>query len=188
MIATYIFPPPLLKKMIGNKIKIMTWLMSLPDDAIIVAKIYKPKRSKQQNNYYWTLVTEIANVLRKSKTVIHNLTLRDYGQPLTINGERPFVFIPDTEQAETEVLKAETYHLKPTSHVRDGKEGTDYRAYTPILGSSQYNTVEMSILLDGCIQEAKAIGIETLPPEELKRMREEEKQLEERKKRDSTGV
>lgn len=161
--------------------------MSLPDDAIIKAVIFKAKRSRQQNAYYWALVTEIANVMRQSKNVIHNVLLRDYGQPMLISGERPYVFIPDTDEAEAEVLKASTYHLKPTTHIKEGKGDVDYRAYVPLLGSSQMDTTQMSILLDGCIQEAKSIGINTLTPDQIERMREEDKRLEEmqRKKRDT---
>ena len=171
--------------MIGTKLKIIEWLLKLPDDVVIIAKIFKPKRSKKQNAYYFALVTEIANVMRQSKTVIHNVMLRDYGQPLLINGERPYVFLPDTEEAEAEVLKAETYHLKPTGHIKEGNKGVNYRAYVPILGSSEYDTAQMSILLDGCIQEAKNLDIETLTPDEIIRMREEDRRVEEmqRKKR-----
>ena len=173
--------------MIGTIVKVIEWLMTLPKDAIIKAEVFKPKRTRQQSAYYWVLVTEIANVMRQSKSVIHNIMLRDYGQPMLINGERPYVFIPDTEEAELEVVRAEKYHLKPTSHVKQGKGDIDYRAYYPLLGSSQYNTKEMNILLDGCIQEAKALEIETLTPEQIERMREEDRKLEERvrKKRGS---
>lgn len=176
--------------MLGKKLKIIEWLLSLPEDVIVKAEIFKPKRSKQQNAYYWVLVTEIANVMRKSKTVIHNMMLRDYGQPLIINGEHPYVFIPDTDEAEEEVLRADTYHLKPTGHIKEGKLGHDYRAYYPLLGSSEYNTAEMAILLEGTIQEAKALDIETLTPDEIQRMREEDKRIEERvrKKRDPERI
>lgn len=39
-----------------------------------------------------------------------------------------------------------------------------------IKGSSQYNTREMSRLIDGLVSECKECGIETLTPEELERM------------------
>ena len=173
--------------MIGTKLKIIAWLMKLPDDVVIIAKLFKPKRTKQQNAYYWSLVTQIADVMRKSKSEIHNRLLRDYGQPLLINGERTFVFIADTEEAEREVLRAGTYHLKPTGNVREGKNGINYRAYVMLLGSSSYDTKQMSVLLDGCIQEAKNLDIETLTPAEIERMRAEDRRSEEKilKKRGS---
>ena len=40
-------------------------------------------------------------------------------------------------------------------------------------GSSTYNTKEMSVLIDGIVYEAKELGIETLPPDELERMKVE---------------
>lgn len=38
------------------------------------------------------------------------------------------------------------------------------------VGSSNYNTSEMSILIDGIVQECKDLGIETLSPDKLKAM------------------
>ena len=44
------------------------------------------------------------------------------------------------------------------------------RAY---YGSSQYNTKQMSRLIDMVVEGAKELGIETLTPEELARIKEE---------------
>ena len=175
--------------MIGNREQAMLYIMGLPDDAIVEIQEWKPKRSNKQNSYYWVLATQIANVMRMSKTVVHNLLLRDYGQPIFIGGEKHYSLIPDTDKAEKDVLNQEEYHLKPTGFVRD-HNGKMYRAYSSILGSKFYNTQEMSILLDGCIQEAKSVGIETLTPNEIARMRQEDEAIEarRRKKRDSAGV
>lgn len=41
------------------------------------------------------------------------------------------------------------------------------------VGSSKYDTEEMAKLIDGVIEEAKALDIETATPEELARMKEE---------------
>ena len=45
-----------------------------------------------------------------------------------------------------------------------------YRTYMMLKGSSEYDTKEMSHLIDGLVSECKEMGIETLPPEELERM------------------
>jgi len=37
-------------------------------------------------------------------------------------------------------------------------------------GSSAYDTQEMSVLIEGLVSECKELGIETLPPDEIKRM------------------
>ena len=39
-------------------------------------------------------------------------------------------------------------------------------------GSSEYDTREMSVLIDGVISEAKELDIETLPPHEIERMKQ----------------
>jgi hypothetical protein len=44
-----------------------------------------------------------------------------------------------------------------------------YRVYK---GSSEYDTREMAVLIDGIISEAKELDIETLPPAEIARMKE----------------
>ena len=44
-----------------------------------------------------------------------------------------------------------------------------FRVY---LGSSNYNTQEMSLLIDGVVEECKELGIETLTPQELAAMME----------------
>jgi hypothetical protein len=58
----------------------------------------------------------------------------------------------------------------PCGHkTEDGKELVFYKIFR---GSSTYDTKEMSILIDGIVTECKELGIETLPPEEVKRMLE----------------
>ena len=49
------------------------------------------------------------------------------------------------------------------------KEFTHYRVFK---GSSEYDTREMSILLDGIIHEAEQIGIHTITPKEAEKMKE----------------
>ena len=50
----------------------------------------------------------------------------------------------------------------------NGTIGIQLQCY---FGSSTYNTKEMSVLIDGVVSEAKEMGIETLSPAELERMK-----------------
>lgn len=43
--------------------------------------------------------------------------------------------------------------------------------YKVIRGQSDYNTMEMSTFIDGLVDEAKMLGIETLTYDELERMK-----------------
>jgi hypothetical protein len=80
----------------------------------------------------------------------------------------PFVPV----DAEEDMLKKEIYHLKPTSFTKVRKDGKIFRAYILMKGSSFFDTKEMSRLIDGATDEAKGMGIEVLPPDEIERMME----------------
>lgn len=130
----------------------------------------RKKRSLDANSYYWKLASEVADALHVSKPYIHNYLLRKYGQLEIIDGQGVYIVLPNTESAQKSVDEAQTYHLKPTSQVKPGKGGMMYRTYMMLKGSSEYDTNEMSHLIDGLVSECKEMGIETLSPEELERM------------------
>lgn len=136
----------------------------------ICIKRYRKKRSLDANGYYWQLITQLANKLNASKDELHNLMLRRYGQLMIVDGQAVYTVLPDTEEAEKAILRAETYHLKPTSQVKQGKGGKTYRTYMMLKGSSEYDTAEMSALIDGLVSECKEQGIETLTSEAIRRM------------------
>ena len=136
----------------------------------ITAREKKEKRSLDANSYYWVLIGKLARKLRTSNNQLHNLMLRSYGQPMLIDDKKAFFVIPDTPEAEKKALESETFHIKPTSEVRTDKAGKAWRTYFLLRGSHEYNTAEFSRLLDALIEECKAQGIETLPPEEIERM------------------
>ena len=150
---------------------ISSQIQSLQDKQLrITAKQWREKRSLDANAYYWVLIEKLAEALHIYKPRCHNLMLRRYGQNLTIDGHGAYIRIPDTEKAEEIALEASEWHIRPTSEVVRGNDGINYRTYVMLMGSSQYDTAEMSHLIDGLVDECKALGIETLPPDELARM------------------
>lgn len=136
----------------------------------ITVKLWRDKRSLDANSYYWVLFSRLAEAVGISKPRAHNLMLRKYGQNLVIDSQIAFLVIPDTEEAEETALEAESFHIRPTSQVKQGKDGKMYRTYTVLAGSSTYDTKEMSELINGLVSECKEQGIETLTPDELARM------------------
>lgn len=138
-------------------------------DLKISLKKWRDKRSLTANAYYWVLVSKIADHIKQPQPLVHNLLLRRYGVLDIVEGDSLTVFVPDTEEAENEILLKETYHLRPTSKVITGKKG-NLRAYRIMLGSSFYDTKQFSTLLDGCITECRSMGIEVLPKDEIERM------------------
>ena len=53
--------------MIGTPLQLIGWLYNQDKDKRFTIKEYFEKRSRDQNSYAWKLITEIGNVLRKSK-------------------------------------------------------------------------------------------------------------------------
>jgi len=152
------------------------------DDRVFDLVIHREKRSLNQNAYYHVLLGKVADKLRMSKTHLHNDMLRHYGQSMMIDGKPVCVMIPDTDESENIAWESDTVHLKPTSAVITGENGITYRQWKMMRGSHEYDVREMSILLDGLIQEAKQLDIEVMTPAQLAEMRALEKQAEERKK------
>lgn len=131
---------------------------------------WREKRSLDANAYYWVLLSRLADVLKIPKPRAHNIMLRKYGQVETFDGAGGYIRIPDTEKAEETALEASTFHIRPTSQVITGTDGIHYRTYIMLKGSSEYDTREMSELIDGLVSECRELEIETLAPEEIERM------------------
>lgn len=131
----------------------------------VTVKPYKKKRSLDANAYYWTLITKLAGAMGISNNRCHQLMLRAYGTPRVVSGCLVQIPLPDEEEVEETVLESSRWYVKPTDRVKDGM-----RTYIEMRGSSDYDTAEMSRLIEGTIQECKDIGIEVLSPEELERM------------------
>jgi hypothetical protein len=141
--------------MIGKPEKLLQYIWNLDKDKEYEIKEVKKKRSLSQNAYAWKLITEIGNVLRKSKEEIYLQMLIDYGvseEILMLSSIDPVGYFK--------------YYKAISKIKKDNKEFTIYRIYK---GSSEFNSKEMSIFIDGIIQECENLEIETLTPEEIKR-------------------
>ena len=133
---------------------------------------WREKRSKDANGYFYSLVDKLANAMRVSKPYIHNLMLRKYGQIQKVDDRPVWVVLPETDDVFKKVEEEDTLHLRPTNEVKEGKDGKMYRTYLLLKGSHELDTKAFSILLDGIIDECRQVGVETLPPDEIKRLKE----------------
>ena len=115
-------------------------------------KEYKQKRSLNANNYAWKLITDIANELRTSKDEVYLLMLKRYGQSAKI----------DLRNDIDASLHFDYYQVLETKG--------DFTTYFVCVGSSRYNTYEMTVFIDGIVSEAKILGIPTETPDEIARM------------------
>ena len=96
--------------------------------------------------------------MRMDKEDVYLQMLKSYGQSQMIS-----------VLSEIDVSKFLKYYEKAGESILNGKNFTHYKVYT---GSSEYDTKEMSILIDGIVQECKQLGIETMSPDELKSLKE----------------
>ena len=105
-----------------------------------------------------------------SRPSLHNLLLRRFGEDEDIDGQTVYLILPDSHEAEKKAQESETYHLRPTSQTKEGKDGKTYRTWVLLKGSHDMDTKAFSRLLDGLIEECKAQGIDTMTPDQIERM------------------
>ena len=129
---------------------------------VVEIKRHRKRRSLDQNAMYWSILGQIAAALGISNSKAHNLMLRRYGVPERYGEQSVYVVLPETEEAAKQADEAESYHVRPTSQVKTGKDGQSYRTYILLRGSSTYDTAEMTRLIDGAMDEAKQMGLKLL--------------------------
>ena len=143
--------------MVGKADEVIKWLLNQDREKQFDVKPYHPKRSLNANNFCWHLCNEMANVLRTSKDEVYLEMLKRYGQCEVIS-----------VLSDIDISRFVKYYEEIGKGHVEGKEFTHYRCY---IGSSEYNSREMAILIDGIISEAEALGIDTLPTTAIERMK-----------------
>ena len=143
--------------MIGNPQEIIQWLFDQDKNKKFEIKEYHKKRSLNANAYAWALIGKIADVLRNSKDEIYLEMLKKYGQSeivSVLSGINVTGYFKYFEEIATVKLQ--------------GKNFTHYKVFK---GTSEYNTAEMAVFIDGVISEADELGIDTLPPNEVEKIK-----------------
>ena len=143
--------------MIGNAEAIIQYLFQQDRDKLFEVRDYAKKRSLTANAYFWVLVNEIANVTNQSKDEIHLQMLKEYGQNEVFS-----------IRSDIDVSRYLKYYEEIGKGQVNGKEFTHYRVFK---GSSEMDSREMAILIDGVVQEAEQLGIPTLTPNEIARLK-----------------
>ena len=143
-------------------------------DVDISIKPHRNSRSLDANAYHYALCNRIAQKLSETnKDVVttkevHAQLMVDYGFFETDeSGVAKWIVLEDGKQAPDLYL----YDTKHTVTLKK-KNGNEVvgRVYIIVRGSHTYDSAEMSALIDGTIEEAKALGIETITPAEKEKM------------------
>jgi hypothetical protein len=135
-------------------------LKDTPVDVLI--KKHRSLRSLDANAYAWVLINKIAEAITPpmDKQEVYLLMLRRYGQGGQVSIQ--------TSQFES-VIREFDYHKVIGTGMANGMEFTHADV---LVGSSKYDTQEMAVLIDGIIQEARDLGIDTDTPEQIARFKE----------------
>lgn len=143
--------------MVGKADEVIKWLLNQDREKLFEIKPYRQKRSLNANAYAWVLINEIANRLRTSKDEVYLEMLKRYGQSKVIS-----------VLSEIDISRFVKYYEEIGKGHVEGKEFTHYRCF---IGSSEYDSREMAILIDGIVDEAQELGIDTLPTTAVERMK-----------------
>lgn len=127
-------------------------------------KEHREKRSLDANRYYWELCGKLAKAVNDKPENIYRSHIRDVGNYETI--------CIQTRAVDDFKRRWCSNHLGRFVETRESKlQGcTTVLAY---YGSSDFDSLEMSRLIDNCIQDCKAVGIETMNDQQLSLLKED---------------
>lgn len=135
---------------------------SIKDEKLAVkAGKYREKRSLDANAYAWVLLQKIAEATNSDKWEIYLECLQRYSRSFT------HVIVKEAAVERMKQLYRTCVELGPVTV--NGQSGYQLQVY---YGSSTFDTKEMSVFIDGIVSECKEMGIETLPPDEMARIKE----------------
>ena len=135
---------------LGGEIR-QVWDKLKDKDVNVEIKKYREKRSLDANAYCWVLIDKIAEKMRIDKAEVYREAIRGIGGVST------------TVCVQNEALESLRNHW--SSH-GIGWQTETMKSKTPgctnvtlFYGSSEYDTNQMSLLIDHIVQDAKALGM-----------------------------
>lgn len=127
---------------------------------LLEIKEYRKPRTLDANAYCWALIGKMADILRTEKDAVYLTMLERYGQSFVVK-------IPNKSR---EMFLRQYPYVKQHETLPEEEHAQYYRVW---LGSSNYSTKEMAILIDGIISECKELDIPTDTPEQIARLKQE---------------
>lgn len=143
----------------------------LPEgDLDLTIKKWKSPRSREALNYSWQLITEIAEKLSVEtpigKDEVYKRMVNDHG---VLERDEDNQLMKIVLKAEVDPMKVDLY-LHETAHTTE-LDGTKYRLYYLVKPPHEYNSREFAQFLDHIVRRARELDIETLTPDEIRRMK-----------------
>ena len=134
-------------------------------DVDVTAKKWRRKRSLDANNYAWKLIDLLAEKLGRTKVEVYREAIRNIG------GVSETVCV--VEKAVDKLVKG--WRRNGLGWIADIEPSKlpGCKNVRLFYGSSSYDSKQMSSLIDCLIQDCKAVGIETMTPQEIKALNEQ---------------
>lgn len=148
--------------MIGKPLELIQYLYNQDKDKTFEVKEHKVKRSLNANAYCWVLMNKIADVIKSTKEEVYREYIKNKGifRIITMNKDATDTFI-------------RVWQDKGLGWICDISE-SKYEGMIDVVayyGTSSYNTKQMANFIDYVVEEAKNLGIETLTPDEIERLK-----------------
>ena len=146
---------------VNSRGKVMNWLRSRKDMCYDLSiKEHRKKRSLDANAYAWVLIGKLADAMRITPKEVYRQAIVNIGGNYEVLPVRDEAVAKFKEVWEAQGQGWPCYDLGKSKH--DG-----YRNLKCYYGSSSYDVRQMTQLIDNLVQDCKALGIETMTPEQL---------------------
>lgn len=128
---------------------------------ILPQKKEKKRRSRDANAFAWALIDKIAAKVGASPDDVYRNAVRDTG-----GVSLPAETVP-YDEVESFITEWVGGHLGRQVKILDSNEPASVDIIR-VYGSSDYDTAQMARFIDGLVQEAEVLGIETKDPAYIK--------------------
>lgn len=146
---------------VNSRGSVMNWLRTRRDICYdLTIKEHSKKRSLDANAYAWVLINKIADALRITPKEIYRQAIQN------VSGN--YEVIPIKEEAVDhfkQIWEAQGLGWPCVDMGKSKIQG--YRNLRAYYGSSTFSVSQMKVLIDNLCQDCRALGIETLTPEQL---------------------
>ena len=151
------------KDNINKAKKVAVLVEAMKDILTIEIKNYREKRSLDANAYMWVLCEKLAENQGITNAEVYQRAVREVGVCE--------VFPIKEEAAERWIEVWSGRGIGWFAEVLCDCKQEGYKYVRSYFGSSTYDAREMSRLVDHIVQDCEAVGIETLTPDELERLK-----------------
>lgn len=125
---------------------------------------HRQRRSLDANAYFHVLVNKIASATKDSDAAVKKRLVQEYGT-VARDGEGNSIGFKLPVSVDVDTIYPYTRWFD-----KRNEGGHWFNCYLLLKQTHEMDSKEMSRVIDGTVQEAKELGIETMPPAELERM------------------